>query len=311
MTNAEAVMRQFLIFSFACLAALLSGAAAAEPRIAVVIGNADYEVSSWRLDNPGNDARLMAGALRSLGFDVDLVIDADRGGDGSSHPPVWRRLNAAGENAVSFVYFSGHGVQSQGFNYLLPVDANARTEQDVWDQAPRLNQFLDHMAFVGNKVNILVLDACRDNPLRSEYKNLARGGLGDIPRTPNALIAYAAAPGQTATDGAGRNSPYTRALAAALKTRASQRITSLFEDVGAEVFAATQQSQLPEFRAALEKTPGWRLTAEVPLPPSQPNRLPTAQTTQNRCEARRSGSQRRQHRMTARTRELERARLLL
>ncbi len=263
-------LRLALTLAVALALVLWSGAARAEERIALVIGNADYEVQSWRLANPIRDARLMRDALVAQGFDVDLVENASRSAMDDAFRRFGRRLRTAGDDAVTFVYFSGHGVQSRGYNYLLPVDADARTEQDVWDQAPRISQILDHMADVGNAVNLVVLDACRDNPLRSEYRSLSRGGLGEIPKAPNALIAYAAAPGQTAADGAGQNSPYTTVLAQAVREAAGQRVTALFEDVAAQVFQKTGGQQLPEFRATLVRAPGWALGSGSATPPSPP-----------------------------------------
>ena len=100
----------------------------ADGRVALVIGNSKYETTGWALANPANDARLMKQALEAVGFQVEMLIDATEDEMEDAFVGHGRRLTAAGEDAVGLIYFAGHGIQSQGYNYLIPVDANARTE---------------------------------------------------------------------------------------------------------------------------------------------------------------------------------------
>ena len=185
----------------------------AEARIALVIGNSKYETTGWALANPANDARLMKQSLEAVGFRVNLLVDATEDEMEDAFAAHCARLRAGGPDAVGLIYFAGHGIQSEGYNYLIPVDANARTEQDVWAQAPRLGQALQHVRSAGNGVNFVVLDACRNNPLPSSSRSAGSGGLAAVARSRGLLVSYSTEPGFTATDGAGVNSPYTAALA--------------------------------------------------------------------------------------------------
>ena len=112
--------------------------AAAEARIALVIGNRMYEATGWALLNPERDARLMKEALEDVGFQVTLLLNATEDEMEDAFAGHGMRLRNGGADAIGLIYFAGHGVQSEGYNYLIPVDTNARTEQDLWAQAPRL-----------------------------------------------------------------------------------------------------------------------------------------------------------------------------
>ncbi|MEE9380089.1 MAG: caspase family protein, partial [Hyphomonadaceae bacterium] len=192
----------FLIFSFS-----FAGQAFAEKRVALVMGNSQYQATGWQLANPENDARLVADTLKDIGYDVTLVLNADEDEMEDAFAAHGARLRAAGTDAVGVFYFAGHGIQSEGYNYLIPVDANARTEQDIWRQAPRLGQALQQIRSAGNSVNFVILDACRNNPLPSASRSVGGGGLASVKRSSGLLIAYATEPGFTAADGAGTNSP--------------------------------------------------------------------------------------------------------
>ena len=226
-----------------------SSASWCEERIALVIGNAAYERDGWVLANPARDARLIAAALEGVGFNVDLVLDADEDAMEDAFRRHGARLSAAGEDAVGLFYYAGHGVQSQGLNYLVPVDADARVEQDIWAQAPRLGLAVDYMEQAGNLVNFVILDACRDNPLPSANRSTG-GGLAQASRTRGMLIAYATAPGLTAADGQGLNSPFTSALADLIATP-SLSAEQLFRRVADRVEAATNLAQQPWIESGL------------------------------------------------------------
>jgi len=184
----------------------------AQERLALVIGNGQYEQAGWRLANSERDAWLIASTLKRLGFKVDLRLNLTEEEMEDAFAAHGEKLRRAGASSVGLLYFSGHGVQSNGYNYLIPVDAHPATEQDVWRQAPRLGEALEQMTSSLNAANFVILDACRNNPLPSATRS-AGGGLGIEARSQGLLIAYSTEPGMVASDGVGVNSPYTRALA--------------------------------------------------------------------------------------------------
>ena len=160
------------------------------------------------------------------------------------------RLRQAGPDAVGLIYFAGHGIQSEGYNYLIPVDANARTEQDVWAQAPRLGQALQHVRSAGNGVNFVILDACRNNPLPSSSRSAGSGGLAPVARSRGLLVSYSTEPGFTATDGDGKNSPYTLALANVIG-QDGLIAEQVFKRVADQVNQATGGAQTPFYNSGL------------------------------------------------------------
>lgn len=241
-----------LILRYFCAVVLLlaSGMTAlAEPRIATVIGNSAYEQTGWHLENPQNDARLMATTLEGIGFQVSLELNLDEDAMEDAFAAHADRLAAAGPDAIGLLYFAGHGVQSQGANYLIPVDAKPRTEQDIWRQAPRLGEALQYIEAAGNAVNFVILDACRNNPLPSANRSTG-GGLGAPQRARGLLIAYATEPGQTAADGSASNSPYTQALADILPTDGLS-VEQVLRRVAYRVDLATNGAQTPFFNSGL------------------------------------------------------------
>ncbi len=248
----------------AVAAAGLGNAQPAPKRVALVIGNGAYQVSARRLANPPRDAALIAAKLRGLGFDVDSVSDATRASMEGAFERFGAKLKAGGPDAVGLFYYAGHGAQRDGVNFLVPVDANAATADRLRYQSPPMQFLLDDMAEAGNAVNIIILDACRDMPLPDGSRAIGRGGLADVGRLPNVFIAYATAPGRTAADGGGANSPFTTILAAALDTQAGEPIELLFSDVNARVYSATGGGQAPEYRAGLVRAPRWSFAAARP-----------------------------------------------
>ena len=203
-----------------CLATLLtvvlaSPAALAAGRVALVVGNSAY-AAIGALPNPGNDATDVAAALGRLGFDVTTVRDADRVGM-SEALRIFTRESAGAD--VSLVFYAGHGLEMDGVNYLVPVDAQLERDTDVRFEAVVLDDVL--AATVGAGLRIVILDACRNNPLARSMqrtgasRNVSRGSFGELDENllgDETLVAYAAAAGTTAADGTGRNSPYTTAL---------------------------------------------------------------------------------------------------
>ena len=235
----------------ALLAALIAALpAAAQKRIALVIGNGAYAQDGWYLKNPLNDAKLMAGALGAVGFEVHPVYNAREEQMEAAFKAHGDRLAAAGEDAIGFVFFAGHGVQSEGLNYLIPVDANIITEADVWRDAPRMGDLLLNLRRAGNATNFIVLDACRSNQTLRSFRSGDEQGLARAGAVRGTLIAYATKPGAVAEDGAGENSPYTAVLAA-LIPEPGLSAESLFRNVATRVEERTRRRQQPWMESGL------------------------------------------------------------
>jgi hypothetical protein len=181
--------------------------AAPERRTALVIGNSAY--SSGPLKNPVNDAADMAALLKKLGFTVTLKRNAKLQEMDDAVEAFGNRLKRGG---VGLFYYAGHGVQINGTNYLLPIGAKINKEADIKYQAVDANKILDEMAAANNGLNIVMLDACRDNPFARSFRSASRG-LAIVSSAPSGtFISYSTSPGNVARDGEGRNSPYTAAL---------------------------------------------------------------------------------------------------
>ncbi|WP_333869310.1 MULTISPECIES: caspase family protein [Leisingera] len=189
----------------------LARAAWAEERLALVIGNSAYG-SVQPLDNPGRDARLMAETLERLGFDVTLAVDAPQLEMKRAIARFGRKLRGAGQDATGLFYYAGHGVQSFGSNYLLPVDVALSDAADLDLMAVEAQSVLRQMASARNRTNIVILDACRNNPFKA-VADLNESGLAEMKAPTGTFLAYATAPGEVALDGEGENSPFTEALA--------------------------------------------------------------------------------------------------
>ncbi len=179
-----------------CLLTLAGSAAPgllrAEPRIALVIGNGAYEAVS-PLTNPLNDAGLMARTLEELGFEVTLVGDADLGTMQGAISAFGRSLRDAGEEATGLFYYAGHGVQSFGRNYILPVDASLTDAADLSLVAIEAEAVLRQMASARNRTNIFILDACRNNPFPDSV-GFGETGLAEMNAPAGTYIAYATSP---------------------------------------------------------------------------------------------------------------------
>ncbi len=240
------------LFSLAAMAAAIAASAFSEPRIALVIGNSDYTVERWKLDNPVRDARLMRAALKDLGFEVEVVLDADEDAMEDAFARFGSRLKEAGREATGFFFFAGHGVQSEGLNYLIPVDTVAYTEADIWANAPRLELLFRYLENAGNGANFIVLDACRDNPLPSAVRNTA-GGLAPAARVRGTLIAYSTAPGAVAEDGNGKYSEFTLALSEMIG-QPGMPAETLFRRVATRVEQRTGYRQQPWIESGLRGT---------------------------------------------------------
>lgn len=236
---------KFLVTLGIALWASLAGLslAIADARVALVIGNGDYEGDLGKLKNPANDAALMADTLKGLGFDVALVQDADQKEMKRAIREFGQKLRGTGGNGIGLFFYAGHGVQVDGENYLLPIGAQIEAEGDVELEAVSASSVLSQMQFAGNAVNLVFLDACRNNPLTRNFRSGSRGlARVDAPR--GSFVGYSTAPGDVSVDGSTDNSPYTLALVDALKQPGTS-IEEAHRAVRAKVLAATNQRQTP------------------------------------------------------------------
>ena len=241
--------------SFALRAALLAAAvsiaamgwAQAESRVALVVGNGAYK-NVPGLPNPPNDAKDVAQALKSLGFNVTLLLDADR-------PRFQKEVDEFGRKAtaadVSMFYYGGHGLQVTAHNYLLPIDAEIHKPDDIEKASIHLDNVLDAQTG-GSGIHLVFLDACRNDPTRYSKAPLRSTGLARTGNAPGFLIAYATQPDNVALDGAGRNSPFARALLDHLATPGLD-ISSMMIEVRKDVIAATGSSQVPWDNSSLTR----------------------------------------------------------
>lgn len=236
--------RNFLI---ALLFLTLSGGhAAADKRVALVIGNSSYQ-HAGRLANPANDADAITVTFKQAGFDVvesrrDLKVNDMR-----------RALrdfsDKARDSDVAVIYYAGHGIEVDGNNYVLPVDALLERDADVYDEALALERLLVTIE-PARKLRLVILDACRDNPFAKTMKRVlgtravTRGFAKVEPASPNTLVAFAAKAGSTAADGDGRNSPFTSALVRHIATPGLD-LRKAFGFVRDEVMQQTSNRQEP------------------------------------------------------------------
>jgi carboxyl-terminal processing protease len=261
------------------LGLIVANPASAEPRVALVIGNSAYKGDLPALPNPANDAKLMAQALKSVGFDVVEREDASQDQIKQAIAEFSEKLTAAGSEGTGLFFYAGHGVQVAGENYLIPVDAKIKREADVDLVAVSATTVLKQMEFANSAVNIIILDACRNNPLGDGGRSLGRG-LAKIEAAPRgSFIAYSTAPGSTAADGDGVNSPYTKALAETI-TEPGLSIADVFQEVRTKVLASTGNQQTPWDSSSLTgrfyfkpptETAGTTQTASVTPPPAAPS----------------------------------------
>lgn len=243
----------FLVFT------LYSALLHAEGKYAVVIGNSAYVVAD-KLKNPVNDAHLIADTLNDLNFDVTLIADATKLDIEQAVDKLI--VNLKNDRGVVMFYYAGHGVQLEGNNYLLPVDADVREEAEVKHQGYNVSHLLDRLKLVNNKTNIILLDACRDNPFagiaKANSRSIASGvralklkstpklssGLSKLDAPPNTLIAYATAPGKVAYDGDGKNSPYTTALVESMMIE-GLTVEQVFKKVRGKIIKDSNGNQIP------------------------------------------------------------------
>ncbi len=214
------------------------GEAAPEQRVALVIGNSAYKNAPLR--NPANDATDISHALRRLGFQVTVLRNANQRKMKTSIRKFGKQLSKGG---VGLFYYAGHGMQVEGRNYLIPVGANIETESEAKYEAVDAGRVLGQMEDAGNNLNIIILDACRNNPFTRSFRS-ADKGLAKMDAPTGSILAYATSPGNVAADGGGRNGLYTEKLLRHMQTPGMD-LPHLFMHVRKEVVAATNRQQVP------------------------------------------------------------------
>jgi len=215
-----------------------------EKRFALIIGNSNYPKNIGALKNPVNDATDFAKELQSSGFEVQLLTDATYGQMRAAMLRFKEKVDAGDKDkTVSLFYYGGHGVQRDDENYLVPVDALVEYEDDIQRYCfPVQRMVLANMERSNSRMNIVILDACRNNPFPALNRSLGDEGLGEMRRARGSFIAYATAPGSVASDGAGRNGLYTQELIKAVK-KPGLTIEQVFKDVRQSVLRLSNNKQ--------------------------------------------------------------------
>jgi uncharacterized caspase-like protein len=279
---------RLVVWAIALIGLLLSGtrSSLAEPRIALVIGNGTYS-GIPALRNPVNDARAMDQALRGLGFEVIRLENASKDQIERGLTQLTQRLPP---NAVSLMYYAGHGVQMGGHNYLIPTDALITSEGALRNQSIDVDAVISQVAGARARLSIVILDACRDNPFRlseqipagasatgprlvmgsnnSRFRSVS-GGLASVAAPAGVLIAYATAPGSVAADGGGVNGLYTAELIHAMSMPGAS-IERVFKQTRLEVLQKSGGMQIPWEASSLTGEFSFRPGAvqSVPAAPS-------------------------------------------
>jgi uncharacterized caspase-like protein len=229
-----------------CLHSAWAQPHSAERRVALVIGNSAYKTSP--LKNPQNDARDMAAALRKLGFEVIERQNVGREALSLATREFGDKLKGA---SVGLFYFAGHGLQVKGKNYLVPIDSDIAREDEVPYRSFDVNEVLDKMDSARTAVNVVVLDACRNNPFARSFRPAA-AGLAQMDAPTGSMISFATAPGSVAQDGEGNNGLYTGALLRHIATP-GLAVEQMFKRVRVDVVQASNNQQVPWESSSLNR----------------------------------------------------------
>ncbi|HTJ48952.1 MAG TPA: caspase family protein [Cyclobacteriaceae bacterium] len=215
-----------------------------EKRYALVIGNSTYSQEIGVLKNPANDATDIAQELKSSNFEVQLLINATYVQLREAVRKFHEKLtNGPRDQTVGLFYYAGHGIQFQDENYLVPIDAKVQYEDDIVRMCfPVQRMVLANMERSNSRMNIVILDACRNNPFPAATRSAGAGGLSEMKRARGSFIAYATAPGSVAADGSGRNGLYTQELLKAMR-KPGRSIEQVFKDVRMSVLRLSGESQ--------------------------------------------------------------------
>src|SRR5215216_4853380 len=237
------ILRRFFL---AAVLLLVCQPAWAEKRVALILGNSAYQ-NVARLPNPANDGAVIASTLKNAGFDV---VDSRHDLPAAETRRALREFADRARDAdIALVYYAGHGIEVDGTNYLIPVDARLERDTDIYDEGLSLDRILIAIE-PAKKLRLVILDACRDNPFSRTMKRTVASraigqGLAKVePTSPNVLIAYSAKAGSTAADGDGKNSPFTAALSHHL-TKPGLDVRRAFGFVRDEVLKTTGNKQEP------------------------------------------------------------------
>ena len=264
-------MKRVLLFT---VILLMAAAVFGQQKYALVIGNANYRGTWNSLQNPVNDAADMEAALRSLGFQVELLRNANLNQMQTAVINFARRLSAS-RNSYGFFYYAGHGAQDRtNQNYLIPADADTPSVNLFAQRALPVQFVLDELRDAGNELNMIVLDACRDLPPALDRS--APRGLSVISVVPRGtIVMYATAAGSTASDGSGRNGLFTGHLLNNLK-QPGLDVNEIFRRTGSDVARATNGEQYPETRLMYFETAylGSRPANPTPAPTPGPTPVP-------------------------------------
>jgi hypothetical protein len=235
--------RLLTITTAACAGSMLAWAsAAAENRVALVIGNSAYQQVP-ALINSANDANAVSAMLKSAGFDVSLKLDLNQTDMRREIGAFSAKIADKGPDNVALVFYAGHGLQMEGESYLLPVDARIDRPADVPIEAIRLSDVTRTLETVPSRMRIVILDACRNNPF-AERAKIAGHGLAIVDAPTGSIVAYSTAPGSEAEDGTGSDSPFTSALLSVI-TEPNLEIERFFKQVRLRVNKATDGRQTP------------------------------------------------------------------
>lgn len=215
-----------------------------EVRYALVIGNSEYPKEIGLLRNPVNDAADMAAELKNCHFEVQLLTNATYGQIRAALMRFKEKLDGGDrDKTVGLFYYAGHGVQFDDENYLVPVDASVQYEDDIPRYCfPIQRMVLTNMERANTRMNIVILDACRNNPFPAVNRSVSGSGLGEMQRGKGSFVAYATAPGSVAADGKGRNGLYTQELLKAMK-KPGLTIEQVFKEVRMNVLRLSDNKQ--------------------------------------------------------------------
>jgi len=243
----------------------LAQAVQEENRIALVIGNSAYQANQ-PLNNPVNDAQAVSQMLNQAGFEVVMAFDLTRDIMKQTVEEFAARVLEKGSNTVAMVYYAGHGIQADGENYLIPIDAKFQAEDDLAEQGVKLADVVAALEATQTKARIVVVDACRNNPFGGSAADDS-GGFALVDAPEGALIAYSTSPGTVALDGLGKHSPYAAAFMRTARTP-NLPVEQVFKKVRLLVNDTTDKKQLPWDSARLNTEFVFFANAEQPAAPA-------------------------------------------
>lgn len=210
-------------------------------KTALIIGNTSYKIGALR--NPVNDAKVLSETLKDLDFDVIVRYDLDNEGMKNAVREFGKKIQD--NPGIALFYYSGHGLQKEGKNFLVPVDADMQAAYEIEDECMESDRVLRMLGYIKNPLNIVILDACRNNPFPSDFRSLSGGGLAQPASAPTgSIIAFSTAPGRVASDGTGENGLYTQELIKAIRTPGLS-IEQVFKATRRKVATISEEKQIP------------------------------------------------------------------